>query len=118
MIRSRHCAGSAIECGRMTKLFASAAYRIAFTYSAGFALAIVLLGAIVYVAADADFRRQQDAAIAEESAALVADFRDEGLGDLTETIAAREVSSATNGFGYALFDRAGRRIAGALDTTR
>lgn len=102
----------------MTKLFASAAYRIAFTYSAGFALAIVLLGAIVYVAADADFRRQQDAAIAEESAALVADFRDEGLGDLTETIAAREVSSATNGFGYALFDRAGRRIAGALDTTR
>ena len=41
----------------MIRPLGSAAYRIAFTYSAAFALAIVLLGAIVYVAADADFVR-------------------------------------------------------------
>jgi len=102
----------------ISRVFASAAYRIAFTYSAGFALAIVLLGAVVYIAADADFRRQQDAGIAEESNELVADYRGEGLADLVETITAREASSATNGYGYALFDSADRRIAGALDAPR
>ena len=94
----------------------SAAYRIAFTYSAGFALAIVLLGAIVYLAADADFRRQQDSGLIAEARDLTVSYHDEGLTDLRETIAAREQSSATSGYGYALFDRAGHRTAGSLAT--
>ncbi|HEU4961882.1 MAG TPA: ATP-binding protein [Sphingomonas sp.] len=102
----------------MIRLMRSAAYRIAFTYSAGFALAIVLLGAIVYVAADANFRRQQDSGIAAETRDLVTSYRAEGLGDLVEAIGAREQSSATNGYGYALFDARGRRIAGRLATGR
>lgn len=102
----------------MAERRSSAAYRVAFTYSAGFALAIVLLGVIVYLAADADFRRQQDAGIAEESAELVRDYRQEGLTELREEIALRESSGATNAFGYGLFDASGRRIAGALDTPR
>lgn len=100
----------------MRKLAASAAYRIAFVYSAAFALAILVLGVAVYFAADANFRGQQDAGIVEESKELVGDFRDEGLGDLLETIAARENGGSANPYGYALYDRAGRRIAGALDT--
>ncbi|GAA0335178.1 ATP-binding protein [Sphingomonas oligophenolica] len=102
----------------MRKLAASAAYRIAFTYSLALALAIVALGCAVYVAADASFRSQQDSAIADESAGLVRDFTDEGLGELRTEIAAREAGSATNAFGYALFDARGRRVAGALDTPR
>jgi signal transduction histidine kinase len=102
----------------MRKLAASAAYRIAFTWSCGFALAIMLLGVVVYFAADAAFRHQEDIGIVEESRDLVARYRDDGLSELREDIAAREVSSATNGYGYALFDAAGRHIAGALDTPR
>ncbi|WP_029624145.1 sensor histidine kinase [Sphingomonas sp. PAMC 26617] len=94
----------------------SAAYRIAFTYSAGFALLVAVLGAIVFLAADRSFRQQQDAAIAEESASLLRDYRDEGLGDLRERIDAREASHPTNSFSYALFDGAGKRIAGGLNT--
>jgi len=102
----------------MHRLVASAAYRIAFTYSLALALAIIALGCAVYIAADANFRSQQDGAIAEESAGLVRDFTDEGIGELRTEIAAREAGSSSSAFGYALFDAAGRRIAGALDTPR
>jgi signal transduction histidine kinase len=102
----------------MGRFWASAAYRIAFTYSLALALAVIVLGGVVYVAADAAFRSQQDAAIADESAGLVRDFADEGIGELKTEIAAREAGNATNALGYALFDSTGRRIAGALDTPR
>ncbi|MEO9131108.1 MAG: HAMP domain-containing sensor histidine kinase [Sphingomonas sp.] len=102
----------------MHKLAASAAYRIAFTYSLALALAIIALGCAVYFAADANFRSQQDGAIAEESASLVRDFTDEGIGELRTEISAREAGSSNRAFGYALFDAHGRRIIGALDTPR
>lgn len=98
----------------MADLRRSAAYRIAFTYSAAFALAIVLLGAVVYFAADAAFRAQQDTALAEETRSLVRSYRDEGLTDLRETILARESGGRIDNFGYAVFDAAHRRIAGSL----
>lgn len=101
----------------MGEVRASAAYRIAFTYSAAFALAIALLGIAVYFAADADFRRQQDISIAEETAELVRSYQIEGANDLIETITARQASGA-HAFGYAVFDRNGRRLAGALRTPR
>ena len=100
----------------MRRFVGSAAYRIAFAYSSGLALAILLLGVIVYFAADADFRRQQDIGIATESATLVRAFQQEGIGELREELTAREVGNAINSFGYALFDTHGRRIAGSLDT--
>lgn len=101
----------------MADLRSSAAYRIAFTYAAAFALVFVLLGAAVYLAADAAFRRQQDAAVTEESADLVRSWRTEGRSELLEAIAQRGHGRA-GGFGYALFDRGGRRVAGAMETPR
>ncbi|HEX7851813.1 MAG TPA: HAMP domain-containing sensor histidine kinase [Sphingomonas sp.] len=93
----------------------SAAYRIAFTYAAAFAAAILLLGVAVYFAADAEFRRQRDQALSEE----VADLAGEGnRANLAREIAERETGRATVAFGYALFDRSGKRVAGALDTPR
>ncbi|MEO5494998.1 MAG: HAMP domain-containing sensor histidine kinase [Sphingomonas sp.] len=95
----------------------SAAYRIAFTYAAAFAAAILLLGVAVYFAADAEFRQQRDQAISEE----VADLTREGDAgpEMAREIAEREATKATTQtFGYALFDPAGRRIAGSLDTPR
>ena len=96
----------------MTSLRSSAAYRIAFTYAAAFAVAVLLLGVAVYFAADLEFRRQRDQSIAEELADLA---RERNPAELLDEINRRE---ATDTFGYALFDKEGRRIAGGLDTRR
>ncbi|WP_336961403.1 HAMP domain-containing sensor histidine kinase [Sphingobium aquiterrae] len=100
----------------MDRLRSSAAYRIAFTYSAACALAILLLGVAVYFAADADFRRQQDAGLAEESRGLVREFEEGGMADIAKAIAKRE--RGVSAYGYAIFDGAGRRVAGSLETSR
>lgn len=100
----------------MGELWRSAAYRIAFVYSAAFALAIAVLGAIVFVAADAAFRHQQDVALADETKQLVVAYRGEGLSDLLDALAARSDAKGIAAFGYAMFDRDGQRIAGDLDT--
>ena len=95
------------------KVFArSAAYRIAFAYSAAFALAILLLGTAVYLAADHEFRGQRDVAISAEAARVA------GLGDPAAMARDVELRSRTRGreaFLYALFDPRGRRVAGQLD---
>jgi len=94
----------------------SAAYRIAFTYSAVFALAMIALGSFVYFAANAAFLRQLDARIEAESNELVADYRAEGPGELRLTIATREGGNVKNRLGYAVFDSHHNRVAGALVT--
>jgi len=93
----------------------SAAYRIAFIYAAGFAAAILLLGIAVYFAADIEFRNARDRALADETTAVLSEAREEGL---VAEVNERERAKATDSFGYALFDPAGHRIAGALDTPR
>ena len=100
----------------MSRLAASAAYRIAFTYSAAFALAIALLGGAVYFAADADLRRQQDARLTDESAEVVAAYHDQDIEDLHEAISRREKGELERDYGYALFDRDGHRIWGSMNT--
>ncbi len=102
----------------MLRVKSSAAYRIAFTYSAAFALAVVLLGVAMYLVADADFRHRQDAMLQQEAANLAQEFGEGGFHEIAKAIAAREAGSSINPFGYALFDRAGRRIAGSLDMRR
>ena len=99
----------------MTSIRKRAAYRIAFTYAAAFALTIVLLGTAVYFAADAEFRHQRDQMIAEE----LEDLAQEGLGaKLVHEITKREGWRTRDAFGYALFDPSGRQIAGKLATSR
>ncbi|MGY4398916.1 signal transduction histidine kinase [Sphingomonas sp. UYAg733] len=99
----------------MASLRSSAAYRIAFTYAAAFAAAILLLGTAVYFAADAEFRHLRDQTISDELADLSQESSD---GDLAREIGERETARATQSFVYALYDRTGRRIAGTLDTPR
>jgi len=115
MILSRRCVVPDIGCAPMIRLKSSAAYRIAFTCFAAVALAMLLLGAAVYFAADAEFRRQRDHAITEEATALA---REPDRRELNAEIAARGRPGAPDAFLYALFDRDGKRIAGALHTTR
>ena len=102
----------------MSRLRDSAAYRIAFTYSAAFALATIVLGTIVYLVAHAAFARQLDARIAADARDLVSIYRSEGSGEFREAITAREARGTASSLGYALFDTRGRRIAGSMDTAR
>lgn len=99
----------------MPSLQSSAAYRIAFTYAAAFAVAILALGVAVYFAADAQFRGQRDRAIASELADLA---QERNVGEVIEEIREREAARSPGSFGYALFDRAGRRIGGSMKTGR
>jgi signal transduction histidine kinase len=102
----------------MRKPRASAAYRIAFTYSAAFTLAILLLGVAIYIAADAQFRRQQDAALVDEASALAHEYNEGDLPEIRHAIARREGSNTINAYGYALFDRTGHRVGGGLNTRK
>lgn len=98
----------------MASLRSSAAYRIAFTYAAVFAATILLLGTAVYFAADAEFRSLRDQSIADE----LTDLSQEGTPNLVREIGQRETMRGPTPFGYALFDRSGKRITGRLDTPR
>lgn len=100
------------------RTWSSAAYRIAFTYSAALAVAIVGLGALVLLAADAQLRADQDAALRTEATGLARDVTGRSRAAIVAEIGAREAGRATNVFGYALFAEDGRRIGGALVTTR
>ncbi|WP_298670699.1 ATP-binding protein [uncultured Sphingomonas sp.] len=99
----------------MTDRRRSAAYRIAFVYSGAFALAVVLLGVMVYFAADRAFRAQQDVSLAEATAYLVQVHRNEGYDDLVDAIRQRRAPDGVVTFGYALFDAKGHRLVGDFD---
>ena len=93
----------------------SAAHRIAFATAAAFAVTILLLGAAIFLTAHREFGRQLDRRLMDESAELL-DGR--GPGGLGRAIAERDSDAPVNAFGYALFDREGQRVAGALRTAR
>ena len=95
----------------------SAAYRIAFVYSAAFALAIAALGAIIFWAMHIAFMRQLDTTIRDETAALVSEYRADGLAELAEAIAKREAITSRDRLLYAVFGPGGRRVAGSLVTS-
>lgn len=90
----------------------SAAYRIALVYASGFALALLVLGAGVYLAANAELGAQRDQAIAKEIATLSS--RPDRPHLLAE-IAEHQREMAVQPFTYALFDRrTGAQVGGAM----
>jgi signal transduction histidine kinase len=94
----------------------SAAYRIAFVSSGAFALAILLLGIVLFWTMHLDFTRQIDATLSEEAATLAGEYRSDGPREIAAAIAQREASRSRDRLLYALFDRNGRRVAGSLET--
>ena len=97
----------------MRTLVRSAAYRLAFAISLVFALATLLLGAATFYAAHAALARQMDESIEQATKVLVAEYHDDGIKGLSEAIGQR---GGPDALGYALFDAAGRRVGGNLDT--
>lgn len=91
----------------MRDLRRSAAYRLAFGYTALCALAVLVTGLGVYYAASALLRQDFDRSIAQEAASLEREYGEGGLPDLIDALT-RHIGRAGNGFRYALFDPAGR----------
>ncbi|HEY0959931.1 MAG TPA: ATP-binding protein [Novosphingobium sp.] len=89
----------------------SAAYRIGITCAAVLAWMILLLGGVVYWAADAEFRKQRDQEIAAELERLA---REPDARELMRELAWREGERSTVRFRYAFFDRQGRMVAGTI----
>lgn len=96
----------------MAKLLHSAAYRMAFVYSAAFALAVVLLGGAVYGVADRNFRHEQDRTLQPEATRVLREYTEGGLPDLAHSIAKRE-RRPNNTFSYAVIARDGRHLMGS-----
>ena len=95
-------------------LRANAAYPIAVAYAAIFAWVLLLLGAGVYWAAHSEFSSQQDREIVEELERL---SREGSRAELLRELNWRTERPAYP-FGYALFDRSGKRVDGTLDIAR
>jgi signal transduction histidine kinase len=102
----------------MPEIIGSAAYRVAIIYSAAFALAISILGAVLYFAFHRSLLDQLDGRLTNEVIELEADYRGEGFDGLKKAIAEREHASLSGEIGYAVFDSEGQRIAGQLDTPK
>lgn len=94
----------------------SAAYRIAFAYSAAIAIGIALLGIVVYWAMHVAFTHQLDAMIEDEAQTLILEYRYDGPAEMMSAIKERELLRPTNKLYYAVFDRGGRRVLGSFDT--
>lgn len=102
----------------MPKLIRSTAYRVAIVYSAAFALAISLLGAALYFAFHHALLDQLDSRLGNEAIELTMQYRSGGLASLKKAISEREQAGLSGELGYAVFDAAGHRIAGQMDTPR
>ena len=97
------------------KLGNSAAYRIAFAYSAAIAIGITLLGTVIFWAMHIAFTRQLDATITDEAQTLRLEYRAEEPAELADAIAQRERVSRGARLYYAVFEPNGRRAFGSLN---
>lgn len=94
----------------------SAAYRIAFAYSAAIAVGIALLGAIIFWAMHIAFTRQLDAMLQDEVETLIIEYRSGGEAELRDAIAQRErLTQQGATLYYAEFASNGQRTFGSLN---
>jgi len=93
----------------------SAAYRIAFAYSAAIAIGISLLATVIFWAMHIAFTRQLDTVITDEAQTLLLEYRADGEAELANAIAQRERLGQGAKLYYAVFEPDGRRAFGALN---
>jgi signal transduction histidine kinase len=102
----------------LPSLVRSAAYRIAFAYSAAFALAMAALGLTIFWAMHVAFTNQLDAVLTAEASTLAAEYRSDGEGELADSIALREAAGSPERLLYGLYAPDGRRVHGTLAAAR
>jgi hypothetical protein len=99
----------------MPSVRSSAVYKIAVNYAAIFIWANLLLGGAVYLAVNAEFTRESNQQIATELDRLAHQPNQEKL---VSQLAGQQADKGNATFLYALFDKGGKRVAGALDMPR
>ncbi|WP_372785469.1 ATP-binding protein [Phenylobacterium sp.] len=97
-------------------MFRSTSLRLAGLYTTVFALAVVALGAITLFSTRHALSEQFDARIRAESAALVQEYRSEGLKGVVDAVHERDHTPGSLDFG--LQGPSGEPLAGRLATTR
>ncbi|HWE45339.1 MAG TPA: ATP-binding protein [Caulobacteraceae bacterium] len=97
-------------------MFRSSSLRLAGLYTAVFALSVVVLGAITFFSMRQALSNQFDARIRAESAALVEEYRAEGLQGVVDALHERDSTPGSLDFG--LQGPNGAPLAGRLAATR
>ncbi|HEX3886352.1 MAG TPA: ATP-binding protein [Phenylobacterium sp.] len=97
-------------------MFRSSSLRLAGLYTAVFALSVIVLGAITFFSMRQALSNQFDARIRAESAALVEEYRAEGLQGVVDALHERDSTPGSLDFG--LQGRNGAPLAGRLAATR
>lgn len=93
-------------------VFRSTSVRLAALYTAAFAVAVVVLGAIILITTGAALSRQFDERISSEALALGQEFRTEGLSGVVQAV--RERDRTPGALDYGLDGPGGRPLAGRL----
>src|SRR5260370_12845862 len=96
-------------------MFRSTSFRLAALYTTLFALSVVVLGAITLFGTRQALSKQFDARIAAESAALVQEYRAEGLTGVVAAVHERDHTPGALDFGVQ--GPSGEAVAGRLATT-
>jgi signal transduction histidine kinase len=96
-------------------MFRSTSLRLAALYTAGFAISVVLLGAITLLTTRAALSEQFDDRVRSESNALVEEYRVEGLEGLIQAVKERDRTPGS--LDYGVLDALGRPMAGRLAGT-
>lgn len=94
------------------KAFRSTSLRLAAAYTAAFALAVVVLGAVTVAATRSGLEHELDRRIQAESLALVAEYRTEGLEGVVQAV--RERDRTPGALDYGLQGPHGAKLAGRL----
>lgn len=97
-------------------MFGSTSARVAALYTTIFALSVVVLGVVTLLTTRQALSAQFDARIRAESAALVQEYRAEGLRGVIDAIHERDSTPGSLDFG--LQDPSGRPLAGRLAATQ
>lgn len=93
-------------------MFRSSSLRLALFYTAGFSLAVVVLGLATAYATRGALSQEFDARIRTEAAALVQEFNDEGLQGLRDAVSERDQTPGA--VDYGLREPGGKAMAGSL----
>jgi signal transduction histidine kinase len=93
-------------------MFRSTSLRLAVVYTAAFAVAVILLGAITLLTTRATLEKQFDARIHAEAAALTDEFQTEGLSGVVQAVQERDRTRGELHYGLGAPD--GRPLAGRL----
>jgi signal transduction histidine kinase len=96
----------------LSRLIATASFRLAATYLAIFTASVIVLGAVVYFSVSHELALESDGRVVAETASLRDFFHANGLARLAEVIRAR--AGGAGALDYRLADGDGRVLAGDL----